>query len=38
MVEAERRGGGDLVPVTEAEVTYVHIDAQGRPIALPPAA
>lgn len=38
MVEAERRGGGDSVPVTEAEVTYVQIDAQGRPIALPPAA
>ena len=37
MVEAERRGGGDIVPVTEAEVTYVHIDAQGHPIALPAA-
>lgn len=37
MVEAERRGGGEIVPVTEAEVTYVHIDAQGRPIALPAA-
>lgn len=36
MVEAERRGGGDVVQVTEAEVTYVHIDVQGRPIALPP--
>lgn len=37
MVEAERRGGADPVAVTEAEVTYVHIDATGRPIALPPA-
>lgn len=34
-VEAERRGSGEVVQVTEAEVTYVHIDAQGRPIALP---
>ena len=37
LVEAERRGGGGVVQVTEAEVTYVHIDAQGRPIALPAA-
>ena len=37
LVEAERRGGGAVVQVTEAEVTYVHIDAQGRPIALPAA-
>jgi acyl-CoA thioesterase YciA len=36
-VEAERRGGGEVVPVTEAEVTYVHIDERGRPLALPPA-
>ena len=35
LVEAERRGGHGTVPVTEAEVTYVHIDAGGRPIALP---
>lgn len=37
-VEAERRGGVGTIAVTEAEVTYVHIDAQGRPIALPPPA
>lgn len=36
LVEAERRGVG-IVPVTEAEVTYVHIDTAGRPIPLPPA-
>ena len=36
LVEAERRGGRERVQVTEAEVTYVHIDAQGRPLALPP--
>ncbi|MBK8164973.1 MAG: acyl-CoA thioesterase [bacterium] len=35
LVEAERRGGG-TVAVTEAEVTYVHIDAGGQPIPLPP--
>lgn len=33
-VEAERRGGG-IVAVTEAEVTYVHIDVDGRPVPLP---
>jgi acyl-CoA thioesterase YciA len=33
-VEAERRGGG-TVAVTEAEVTYVNIDPDGRPAALP---
>ncbi len=38
MVEAERRGDAGVIPVTEAEVTYVHIDADGRPIALPPQA
>jgi acyl-CoA thioesterase YciA len=37
MVEAERRGGGAVVQVTEAEVTYVHIDPKGRPIPLPAA-
>ena len=37
-VEAERRAGGGVVPVTEAEVTYVHIDERGRPAPLPPAA
>ena len=35
LVESERRGGAAVVQVTEAEVTYVHIDAQGRPIPLP---
>lgn len=35
LVEAERRGGHGTVQVTEAEVTYVHIDADGRPVALP---
>ena len=31
-VEAERRiGGGDIVKVTEAEVTFVHLDELGRP-------
>lgn len=35
LVEAERRGGHGTVAVTEAEVTYVHIDAAGRPTALP---
>jgi acyl-CoA thioesterase YciA len=33
-VEAERRGGG-TVAVTEAEVTYVNIDPDGRPVPLP---
>ena len=36
-VEAERRGTADPIQVTEAEVTYVHINAEGRPIALPAA-
>jgi len=35
LVEAERRGGGGTFPVTEAEVTYVHIDATGKPVPLP---
>ena len=31
-VEAERRiRGGDTVKVTEAEVTFVHLDEEGRP-------
>jgi acyl-CoA thioesterase YciA len=34
-VEALRRGDGATVPVTQADVTYVHIDDHGRPIPLP---
>lgn len=34
-VEADRRDGKDPVRVTQAEVTYVHIDAEGRPRPLP---
>ena len=34
-VEAFRRGDGSTVQVTEADVTYVHIDDQGHPIPLP---
>jgi acyl-CoA thioesterase YciA len=36
-VEAERRDDGQRVQVTEAEVTYVQIDPQGRPAPLPAA-
>ncbi len=36
-VEADRRGGGQKVAVTRAEVTYVHIDADGKPQPVPPA-
>lgn len=31
-VEAERYLGGSIVPVTEATLTMVSVDAQGRPI------
>jgi acyl-CoA thioesterase YciA len=34
-VEATRRLDGTTVAVTEAEVTYVHIDEQGKPIPVP---
>jgi acyl-CoA thioesterase YciA len=34
-VEAFRRGGRTTVPVTQADVTYVHIDDEGRPIPVP---
>jgi acyl-CoA thioesterase YciA len=34
-VEAFRRSDGTTVPVTQADVTYVHIDDRGRPIPLP---
>ncbi len=34
-VEADRRDGSGTVRVTEAEVTYVHTDNEGKPIPLP---
>jgi len=34
-VEADRRDGSGTVGVTEAEVTYVNIDGDGRPMPLP---
>ena len=34
-VSAERREGGDAVDVTRADVTYVHVNAEGRPIPVP---
>lgn len=34
-VESERRSSGRVVPVTQAEVTYVHIDGEGRPQPVP---
>ncbi|HPF35748.1 MAG TPA: acyl-CoA thioesterase [Candidatus Krumholzibacteria bacterium] len=34
-VSAERREGGDAVDVTSADVTYVHVNAEGRPIPVP---
>ncbi len=37
-VEANRRSGGQKVNVTRAEVTYVHVGANGQPIAVPPEA
>jgi acyl-CoA thioesterase YciA len=33
-VEAQRSTGGQIVPVTEAEVVYVAVDAQSRSIPL----
>jgi len=35
-VEASRRLGDPPVEVTSANVTYVHIDEQGRPVPVPP--
>ncbi len=35
-VEADRRSGGLMVAVTRAEVTYVHIDGDGKPLPVPP--
>ena len=34
-VEATRRTDGDVVAVTEAEVTYVNVDTNSKPIAVP---
>jgi len=34
-VEATRRSDGDVVSVTEAEVTYVNVDTEGKPIPVP---
>ncbi len=34
-VEAERRDGSGTVPVTQAQVTFVNTDSQGKPIPLP---
>ena len=36
-VEADRRSCGEKVLVTRAEVTYVHVDLDGKPVAVPPA-
>jgi len=36
IVEASRRLGDPAVEVTSANVTYVHVDDQGRPIPVPP--
>jgi acyl-CoA thioesterase YciA len=37
MVEADRRSSGEKVAVTRAEVTYVHIGEDGKPMAVPAA-
>ena len=34
-VEATRRTDGSRVPVTRADVTFVHIDEQGKPTPIP---
>ena len=34
-VEATRRADGDVVAVTEAEVTYVNVDTNSKPVAVP---
>ena len=34
-VEATRRADGEVVAVTEAEVTYVNVDTRGKPIRVP---
>ena len=35
-VEADRRSSGEKVAVTRAEVKYVHIDSDGKPVPVPP--
>lgn len=35
VVEASRRTDGTKVTVTQANVTYVHVDNEGRPIPVP---
>lgn len=35
-VEADRRSGRETVIVTRADVTYVNIDLEGKPIPVPP--
>ncbi len=34
-VESDRRSSGEKVAVTRAEVTYVHVDGEGKPLAVP---
>ena len=34
-VEATRRKDGEVVAVTQAEVTYVNVDTSGKPIPIP---
>ena len=34
-VEATRRSDGEVVAVTEAEVTYVNVDTKGKPVTVP---
>ena len=36
-VEAERRETGDNVSVTSADLTFVNIDVEGKPVAIPTA-
>ncbi len=36
-VVADRESSGEKVTVTTAEVTYVHVDSEGRPRAIPTA-
>jgi len=34
-VEAERRSGEGMVTVTSADVTFVNVNSEGRPVAIP---